>query len=119
MTETKNLFSIWLVKNLEKRNMIANDITKQAGLSSAQVSRIISGERSPGIEALISIAKALHLPRIEVFHAAGLLDDEGISDFEITKLAHKISMLPLDQQVFVDCLIETLMKKLEGQHEEP
>lgn len=87
-------FPEWLNIELQRRDMIPADITKRTGLSSGQISRILSGDRNPGLDALLMIADALHIPRIQVFRAAGLLDGQGSSSLNIEILAHKISMLP-------------------------
>lgn len=108
----KILFPEWLEGKLREKNLIPFDITKRTGLSSAQVSRILSGERSPGVDALIAIADALRLPREEVFRAAGLLNDKN-KDAVIEVLAYRISLLPEPQQKFIDALIETLLNKPE------
>lgn len=108
---TKISFPEWLIDQLRVRNLIPNDITKRTGLSSGHVSRILSGERQPGIDAIIAISETLRVPRIEVLRAAGYLDNQGQSDFDVISLAHKISMLPMDQQKFIDSLIETIISK--------
>ena len=42
-------------------------------MSSGAVSLVLSGQRNPGTEFCLSIAKALHLPPEPIFRKAGLL----------------------------------------------
>lgn len=106
-------FQEWLNKQLFDRNLIPADITKRTGLSSSQISRIISGEREPGIDALIAIADALYLPRSQVFVAAGILENNNL-DPKIESLAYRISKLPKDQQRIIDAMIDTILANQEN-----
>ncbi|MHB9132901.1 MAG: helix-turn-helix domain-containing protein [Armatimonadota bacterium] len=66
-------FGKWLAEELRQRRWDQLEIRRQGGLTSAQISRIISGERKPGPTACVVIARALGLPPEEVFRRAGLL----------------------------------------------
>lgn len=108
-------FTEWLNKELEKRNMKPNDLTR-GGISASTISRIFSGERMPGLDALIGISEALRLPRIEVFQAAGLLGREGTKEYseEVEKFAHMIAMLPSEDQEIIDAFIQTMIDRRRG-----
>jgi len=66
-------FPEWLLQELNSRNMSQSDLARASGVTTAQISRIISGQRKPGPEVLNSISRALKLSRETVFRAAGLL----------------------------------------------
>lgn len=66
-------FGMWLLKELEERNMSQSDLARACSITTAQISRIISGTRSAGKESLTAIAHALRLPPDLVFEKAGVL----------------------------------------------
>lgn len=66
-----NNFSEWLTKELEEKGMSQADLSRAVKVTTAQMSRIISGQRSASNETLVSIAHALHLRPILVFEKAG------------------------------------------------
>jgi transcriptional regulator with XRE-family HTH domain len=66
-------FSDWLANELSQRNMTQAELAKISGVTPAQISRIISGQRGAGEDALKAIAHALRYPAEVVFRAAGLL----------------------------------------------
>ncbi len=70
---TNTDFSGWLEERLTRRNMTQADLARESGLTTAGISRIISGSRGPGPDACRAIAKALGLSEELVFRRAGLL----------------------------------------------
>lgn len=70
-------FPEWLNDELQQRGWTQADLARKSGLTTAGISRILSGQRDPGPEALIAIAEALKLPPEHVFRKAGLLPEEG------------------------------------------
>jgi transcriptional regulator with XRE-family HTH domain len=66
-------FSSWLLEELTQRDMSQSDLARACNITTAQTSRIISGERNVGTKSLTNIAQALKLPVDFVFEKAGLL----------------------------------------------
>lgn len=66
-------FGMWLLKELEEKNMSQADLARACSITTAQISRIISGTRSAGKDTLTAIAHALRLPPDLVFEKAGVL----------------------------------------------
>lgn len=66
-------FGTWLLKELEKRDMSQSDLARACSITTAQMSRIISGERNAGKDTLTNIAHALKLPPDFIFEKAGVL----------------------------------------------
>lgn len=66
-------FGTWLAEELTRRRWEQSELRRYGGLTSGQVSRIISGERKAGPHACVIIARAMGLPPEEVFRRAGLL----------------------------------------------
>jgi transcriptional regulator with XRE-family HTH domain len=70
---THKEFSNWLVKQLDEREWTQADLSKRSGVTTSQISRILSGTRGIGIDACLAIARAFHIPEERVFRKAGFL----------------------------------------------
>lgn len=103
-------FSEWLADELEKREMKQIDLARKSGVTSAQISRIISGQRGAESKTIYSIARALKIPTEQVFRAAGLLPPEPETDVWVEETSYKISLIPPGLRSvaskFIDSLIE-------------
>ena len=66
----------WLAKELDQRSWTQADLARSAGVSRAQVSRVLSGMSSPGKAFCRQIARAMHITPETVFREAGLLPPE-------------------------------------------
>lgn len=66
-------FGDWLRNELETQRISQTELAYQIGVTPAQVSRIISGERATTTETLTSIAHILKISPITIFRHAGLL----------------------------------------------
>lgn len=66
-------FTLWLQVELNKRGWDQAELARRSGITKAQISRVLVGERSAGVDFCIAIARALGLPREEVFRARGWL----------------------------------------------
>ena len=66
-------FSDWLNDELQARGWALNELGRRAGVSSAAVSLVMSGQRNAGPEFCRGVAVALDLPPVIVFRKAGLL----------------------------------------------
>lgn len=53
--------------------MSQSDLSRASNVTTAQISRIISGQRNPGKDTLTAFARALKLPPELVFEKAGIL----------------------------------------------
>jgi transcriptional regulator with XRE-family HTH domain len=64
-------FSEWLTSELQTRKMSQTELAKKSGVTPAQISRILSGQRGAESKTLYAIATALKIPPEEVFQMAG------------------------------------------------
>lgn len=71
--EVSGSFIDWLQQELQKRGWNQAELARRSGTTTAQISRIMTGEQSPGPEVGRKIARALRVPPEEVFRHAGLL----------------------------------------------
>lgn len=67
-----SIFGDWLQGQLDAKGWSQADLERASGVSSAQISRIISGTRGVEAESLRAFAKALGMSQAELFYAAGL-----------------------------------------------
>jgi len=70
------------------------DLARASSITTAQMSRIISGERNAGKTTLTKIASALKLPPDLVFEKAGVLPSKTDLSPIKRKLAHLAEALP-------------------------
>jgi transcriptional regulator with XRE-family HTH domain len=86
-------FADWLREKLKKENWSQAELSRRSGVSPAQITRVISGERGLGEQSILAIAQALKLPPEEVFRAAGLLPSVSAERSKINELEHLANML--------------------------
>jgi transcriptional regulator with XRE-family HTH domain len=70
---TQQPFIDWLQHELQQRGWNQAELARRSRLTTAQVSRIMTGEQSPGPVSCQKLARALHLQPEDVFRRAGLL----------------------------------------------
>lgn len=66
-------FTEWLTNELTVKGWDQAELSRRSGITTAHISRIMTGQRHPGTEALSGIAHALRLPAEDLFRRAGLL----------------------------------------------
>jgi len=93
-----NTFSDWLVVTLEGRGWTQADLARQAEVSPAAISDIISGRRKVGKDVATSISKAFKLPPEQVFRAAGLLPPSIEINEDIETIIHEVEKLNKQDQ---------------------
>lgn len=85
-------FGTWLLDELKERDMIQAELARACKITTAQMSRIISGARNPGKDTIVNIAQALKIPPEVVFRAAGLLPPKA-DDPWVEKQTHRLSQI--------------------------
>lgn len=66
-------FSDWIQEQLAARGWDQAELARRMNMTSAQVSRVVTGGRGAGVDFSIALARALGVPREEVFRARGWL----------------------------------------------
>ncbi len=84
-------FAEWLREELRNRDWSQSDLSRRSGVSTAQITRVLSGERGIGEATCKSLARALHLPPEEVFRKAGLLPPKPVADEIMEQAEHIIN----------------------------
>ncbi len=96
---TPNRFRDWLNAQLARKGWIQADLARASGITTAQISRIMSGRRGIGRESCNAIAKALGVPPETVLRAAGLLPDEPEENELTEELIYIFNQLTAESQV--------------------
>ena len=90
-------FTEWLLEEMGRKNMSQQSLAQKSGITPAQVSRIISGQRGLGEKSLKAIAHALNISPITIFRKAGLLP-EGSDNAVSEDWNHLLGQLMPDEQ---------------------
>lgn len=107
----EKLFADWLNDNLNERAWNQNDLVQRSGLSQGAVSKVLSGQRNPGIEFCEGMAKAFHLPVEIVFEKAGFIKPKPKVDSELEELNYQISQLPPQAQQTIKDMVRFFINK--------
>lgn len=103
-------FSNWLILEMDRQRMTQADLARSSKLSTSTISMILSGSRSIGKEAAISIANALKIAPETVYRAAGLLPPKPKDQADVDDLVYKYGLLDTEQKAqaldFIDFLLE-------------
>jgi transcriptional regulator with XRE-family HTH domain len=92
------VFIEWLETELKNRGWQPAELSRQAGLNTGSISRILNGTRKPGSEICVAIAQALNMPAEEVFRQAGLLPSKTPESTGESELLHLYRQLDRDKQ---------------------
>ena len=82
-------FANWLQQELRTRGWNQAELVRRSGLSVAHVSRLVSGIRPPGTNAISELARALGVSSEEVMRQAGLLPASAINSQQALAELHK------------------------------
>ncbi len=103
-------FSEWLLHEMGQRNMSQQDLAKKSGITAAQISRVISGQRGLGEKSLTAIAHALKISPITIFRIAGLLP-EGGDNAAFEDWQFLLNKLPPQEQEEVRKIVEMKIER--------
>ncbi len=87
-------FRIWLSDELKHRNLSLSDLARRSNITRSHISRILSGDRTPGMNTLVAIARALSLPEEDMLRHAGMLaikNNEIEGESELIELYKKMN----------------------------
>jgi transcriptional regulator with XRE-family HTH domain len=66
-------FAAWFFEELRRRDWSQSDLSARSGISQGAISKVIQGQRNPGIDFCQGIARAFQIPTETVMRAAGIL----------------------------------------------
>lgn len=96
---TMSKFGDWLKSELESKKISQTELAYQIGVTPAQVSRIISGDRATTNDTLTAIAHALKVSPIKIFRKAGLLPDANGADVKLDDWAFLLDQMSPEDEV--------------------
>ncbi|MEI7832214.1 MAG: helix-turn-helix transcriptional regulator [bacterium] len=97
MVEKVNFYD-WLMLELQLRSWTQAELARRSSITTAQISRVMTGEQHPGPTVCCKIARALHLPPEDVFRRAGLLPPAQRHPNGTEELIHHYINLSSDDQ---------------------
>lgn len=74
MYATMDDFSGWVNEQLNARGWGYSELARRSGLSTSGISSMMTGQRQPGLEMCVGIARAFRMRPEEVLYRAGLLE---------------------------------------------
>lgn len=90
-------FSRWLLDQLTVKGWTQSEFARRANISTSHVSRVLSGESSPGFELVQGTARAFGVPLEDVMRRAALLPQLPAPD-EADGLLTRLRRLPAADQ---------------------
>lgn len=102
-------FGEWLQSEMDTREWTQADIARHSGITTAQISRLVSGARGAGKQTCTAIAHALGYPPETVYRAAGLLPDVPQDDAWLERVRALASQLDEDDKALALNLIYQLL----------
>jgi transcriptional regulator with XRE-family HTH domain len=111
-------FSQWLQRELEQRGWRQSDLARNSGVDNGLVSRLINGERNPGVDTCRAIARAFGLSDIQVLEIAGLATDHERAKFSpvVEATAAMLNELSQNDQEEIRAMVRV---KWERKHRKP
>lgn len=95
MTTKFDAFRQWLTDELYERNWSQTELARRSNLDRTYISRVLSGDRNPGLDFYRRIARALRLPVTTVLAAAGEIPaPEDLGQPHILALTQALAQLP-------------------------
>jgi transcriptional regulator with XRE-family HTH domain len=91
-------FPGWLQSELNKRSWSVSELARQAKVSQASISLILSESRNPGPDICNAIARAFTIPPETVFREAGLLPPVSETETWISEVVHIMGLLDEDDK---------------------
>ena len=97
-------FIEWLQDELDSRDLRPADFARKSGISTAQVSRVLSREQNPGIEFYEGTARAFNLPVWRVIAVAA--GEEQQEDLSFTELVERLRNVdPATREIIYDIVV--------------
>ena len=112
MQDVPNAFTRWLQDQLDERDWSQSELARQAGVSSAMISDVLSGNANPGWGFCKKVASALDLPPENVLRLAQHLDPEPEYTATRREADHVFSQLSDEDQGRALAMMRSLLQLL-------
>lgn len=104
-------FIAWLDKQREKHRWTRAKLARLAGISPTAIYLLARGKRNPGANLCNGLAKALDLPREEVYRAAGLLQSNTPPSEDVERGEHYLDLMKPGTRKLALAYMESLLGK--------
>jgi transcriptional regulator with XRE-family HTH domain len=91
------LFITAIEDELKERGWSQSELAKRSDINPSTLSLILSGDRNPGPDICLGVARAFDLPPEDVFRTAGLLPPKTKQDHLIELITHLASQLHTEE----------------------
>lgn len=93
-------FALWLKGELEAQGWKQADLARATGLHSGTIANVLNGQRKPGVDFVLAVARALRVSPEDLYRRAGLLPPQPDRYRTPTEkdLLDILKRLPLDKQ---------------------
>ena len=108
-----NIFIEWLDEQREKHRWTRAKLARMAGVSPTAIYLLAGGKREPGSFLCNGLAKALNLPREEVYRAAGLLPAPSHPGEDVERGEHYLDLMKPGTRKVAIAYLESLLGKEE------
>ncbi|MBD3305304.1 helix-turn-helix domain-containing protein [candidate division KSB3 bacterium] len=83
----------WINQRLFERDWSQSELARRAGLTPAQISRILSGTRGPSMQSCRAISRAFGEPPENLFRLAGFLPPKPEEEPKLRDVLYRITLL--------------------------
>ena len=104
-------FADWLLDQMHERRLSQSELARMARVSQSTISLVLSGERNPGPDLCLGIAKALNIPPEIVFQEAGIFPSSPEQTQHRKEADHLFSQLSDRQQEDVLTMMRALVEE--------
>jgi transcriptional regulator with XRE-family HTH domain len=101
----------WILKEAEERGWSLREVARRADLSQSGLSHVINGDRNPGPELCLGLAKAFNYPPESVFRKAGLLPPEPSETGRLRRLLWMINQLSPERRQLLEEYLTFLLQQ--------
>ena len=69
----QNNFAVWLRAELKSQGLSQADLSRVTGLHTGSIANVLNGQRKPGVDFVMAVARGLRIKPEEMYRHAGLL----------------------------------------------
>jgi transcriptional regulator with XRE-family HTH domain len=113
-----NAFAEWLENQVRMRGWSYNELARQAQVSSAGVSQVMTGRQKPGVDFCNGVATALRVPADSVFRLAGLLPAAPERDERVDEILFYYDQMTPQLQENLRIIARAFLEASEGEQGE-